>query len=124
MKRIDQQHAMAMLDSIPSSNYQNCGRKRKLTRDQEKAVVAFVKRWRSKRFCTCNYIRAQLKLKVHRKTIGNTLNRYGYYWNAVPKVRGLSGEELQKREVAASRSLPAGAVPLSMRVFFIYLQNS
>ena len=45
VKRIDQQHAMAMLDSIPSGNYKNCGRKRKLTRDQEKAVGAFVKRW-------------------------------------------------------------------------------
>ena len=99
VKRIDQQHAMAMLDSIPLGNYKNCGRKRKLTRDQEKAVVAFVKRWRSKRFCICNCIRAQLKLKVDRKTIGNTLNRYGYYWNAVPKVRGLSEEELQKRKV-------------------------
>ena len=52
VKRIDQQHAMAMLGSIPSGNYKNFGRKRKLTRDQEKAVVAFVKRRRSKRFCT------------------------------------------------------------------------
>ena len=34
-------------------------------------------------------------------TVGlhHVLNRKGYYWRAVPKVRGLSAEELAKRKV-------------------------
>ena len=96
VQRVDT--ALAEGVAVPESGYKNCGRKRKVTPEQEKAIVAFVKSWRSKRFCTCSYIRMTLKLKVNRRTIGNVLNRHGYYWRAVPKVRGLSTEELQKRE--------------------------
>ena len=46
----------------PQARYGNCGRKRKLSLAQEQAIVDFVKKWRHKRFCTCNYIRASLKL--------------------------------------------------------------
>ena len=65
---------------------------------QEKAVVDFVKKWRHKRFCTCNYIRSTMKLKVTNRTISNTLNRHGYFWRPLPKVRGLSAAELAKRK--------------------------
>ena len=65
---------------------------------QEKAVVDFVKKRRNKRFCTCNYIRSTMKLKVTNRTISNTLNRHGYFWRPLPKVRGLSAAELAKRK--------------------------
>ena len=49
--------------AIHKTKYANCGRKRKLTPGQERAVVDFVETWRNKRFCTCGYIRTALKLK-------------------------------------------------------------
>ena len=85
--------------AIPQTKYANCGRKKKLTPEQEKAVVDFVKAWRNKRFCTCNYIRATMKLKVSKRTVSNTLNRHGYFWRPLPKVRGLSAPELAKRKL-------------------------
>ena len=83
---------------VPKTKYANCGRHRKLTPQQEADVIAFVKRWRNKRFCTCNYIRAALKLKVTKRTVSNVLNRHGYFWRLLPKVRGLSVSELAKRK--------------------------
>ena len=83
---------------VPQSRYSNCGRHRKVSEEQAKAVVQFVRTWRHKRFCTCNYIRQVLKLKVHKRTIANVLNRAGYKWRALPKVRGLSDTELAKRK--------------------------
>ena len=70
-----------------------------LDNDQQKAVVAFVREWRQKRFCTCRYIVLQLKLSCTPKTVANVLRRNGYRWRALPKVRGLSKEELDKRKV-------------------------
>ena len=61
-------------------------------------VVEFVKTWRNKRFCTCRYIRTVLKLSVTPRTIARTLNRAGYYWRHIPKVRGFSDAELAKRK--------------------------
>ena len=84
--------------AIPQTKYANCGRRRKLTPEQEAAVVEFVKKWRNKRFCTCNYIRATLKLKVTKRTVSNVLNRQGYFWRSLPKVRGMSVSELAKRK--------------------------
>ena len=82
----------------PSSNYANCGRRKLLTEEQERRIVSFVKAWRNKRFCTCSYIRSALKLKVTKRAVSNVLNRHGYFWRALPKVRGLSEAELAKRK--------------------------
>ena len=87
----------ARTGGIMKTNYTNCGRKKELTKEQEKQVVAFVKKWRSKRFCTCRYIVQELKLKVDRRTVNNVLNRHGYHWRPVPKTTSLSKEDLQKR---------------------------
>ena len=70
--------------AILSTKYANCGRPRKLARQQELDVVAFVKKWRNKRFCTCSCIRSALKFKVTKRTVANTLSRRGYFWRAVP----------------------------------------
>ena len=61
---------------VAHTNYKNCGRKKSLTPEQAKQVVDFVKQWRSKVFCTCRHIRAELKLKVSLTTISRTLNRH------------------------------------------------
>ena len=84
--------------AIPQTKYANCGRKPKLTPEQEKAVVAFVKTWRNKRFCTCSYIRTALKLRVTKRTVPRTLNRHGYFWRCLPKVAGHSASELARRK--------------------------
>ena len=84
--------------AVPQTKYSNCGRHRALTPEQEQAVVNFVKKWRNKRFCTCNYIRSSLRLNVTRRTVSNVLNRHGFFWRALPKVRGLSEQELAKRK--------------------------
>ena len=64
---------------------------------QEKDIVKFVKRWRSKRFCTCRYIPHELRLPVDRRTINNVLNRAGFYWRPVPKTTSLSKDDLDRR---------------------------
>jgi transposase len=84
--------------SIGQTKYGNCGRKRTLTQAEEKAVTDFVHKWRNKRFCTCSYIRSSLKLKVTIRTVSRVLNRNGYFWKPLPKVRGLSAPELAKRK--------------------------
>ncbi len=38
---------------VPKYQYHNCGVKKMLTKRQDARVVAFVKKWRAKRFCTC-----------------------------------------------------------------------
>ena len=85
-------------DRVPRTRYANCGRRPKLTDVQQKAVVDFVRQWRNKRFCTCRYIRAALKIQATKRTIANVLNRHGFFWRAIPKVRGLSDEGLKKRQ--------------------------
>ena len=83
---------------LPKTAYANCGRKRALTDVKESAVVAFVKKWRAKRFCTCQYIAQELKLDVTPRTVANVLNRHGYYWRAVPKVTPLEAKHIAKRK--------------------------
>ena len=86
-------------NDIPTYNYKNCGRKQMLDNEQQKEVVKFVVAWRHKRFCTCRYIVLQLKLDCTPKTIANVLRRNGYRWKALPRVRGLSKAELDKRQM-------------------------
>ena len=83
---------------VAKTNYKNCGRNKALTPEEIRKVVAFVKEWRKKAFCTCRYIRGELKLKVSLATIARTLNNNGYYWRAVPKKSPLSDAQLQKRK--------------------------
>ena len=96
IRRVD---AMQPSDIAPKTNYANCGRRKTLTEEQERGIVAFVKEWRSKFFCTCHYIRNELGLQVTPRTINNVLNNAGYYWKAVPRIQGLSREQLAKRKV-------------------------
>ena len=95
IQRVD---AMSSNDVLPGSGYANCGRKPKLSEADEQKVVAFVKTWRHKRFCTCGYIRTVLKLEVTQRAIANVLNRRGFFWRSLPKARGFSPEELEKRK--------------------------
>lgn len=90
---------------VPQGNYKNCGRKRALTAEEEASVVDFVKQWRGKRFCTCKYIVQSMKLRVGRKTVSRVLNRHGYFWRPVPKIRGLSATELEKRKAFVEEHL-------------------
>ena len=62
--RVDTQRHTAAFKKcgVAKSGYANCGRAPLLTPDQKQAVVAFVKRWRSKRFCAANYIIQERKL--------------------------------------------------------------
>lgn len=84
-------------DGVPANNYKNCGRKQMLSPSQQESIVEFVKKWRTKRFCTCKYVVQALKLKASPRTIGNVLNRHGYFWRPLPKIRGLSSAEIAKR---------------------------
>ena len=44
-------------DGVPRTRYANCRRRSKLGDKEQKAIVAFVKAWRNKRFCTCAYMK-------------------------------------------------------------------
>ena len=70
---------MSFTDVVPETNYSNCGRKKALTDEQEKAIVKFVKQWRHKCFCTCHYIRNELGLGVTPRTVNTVLNNAAYY---------------------------------------------
>ena len=83
---------------LPQPKYANCGRKKALSENQEAEVIAFVQKWRHKVFCTCHYIRNELRLDVCPKTVNNVLNSAGYYWRPVPRIQGLSAEQLAKRK--------------------------
>ena len=82
---------------VAKTNYKNCGRKKALTPEETKKVVEYVKSWRSKVFCTCRHIRAELKLKVSISTIARALNKHGYYWRAVVKKSLLTDDQRKKR---------------------------
>ena len=82
----------------PVDNYKNCGRKEALTEEAKQRIVQFVKEWRNKAFCTCRYIRQELKVKASISTINRVLNDAGYFWKTVPKRQGLTKEQLVKRE--------------------------
>ena len=84
-------------------NYSNCGRAKKLTTEQVKQVVAFVKKWRHKRFCTCRYIIQELKLSVSKRTVARVLNENGFFWKPVPKQHRLKPTELARRRAFVDR---------------------
>ena len=72
---------------IAVTRYANSGRrygadggKYMLTEKQAAQVVEFVKKWRNKRFCTCPYIKRELKLEATPRTIARALNRTKVYW--------------------------------------------
>ena len=81
---------MSAEDYLPKSRYANCGRRKELQASDVKKVVGFVKKLRCKRFCTCRYIRRELKLHVSCRTINRVLNDNGFYWRKVPRIQGLS----------------------------------
>lgn len=86
-------------DDLPGrSGYANCGRKPKLTDAQVQQAVAFVKKWRHKRFCTCRYIINELKLPVTKRRLAMVLNAHGFFWKRVPKTMRLTEKELAKRK--------------------------
>ena len=80
------------------TNYGNCGRKKALSPSQVKAAVAFVRRWRHKRFCTCRYIIQELRLPVTKRTLARTLNANGFFWRPVPKQACLSAKDIARRK--------------------------
>ena len=69
VRRIDSQRHTAALRStgVARTAYRSCGRKQALTSHQKAAIVAFVKQWRHKRFCTSAYIAQELQLSCGRK---------------------------------------------------------
>ena len=101
--------AMSSLDVLPGTNYGNCGRSKAVTEDEERAVIAFVKAWRHKRFCTCRYIKHELKLTAACRTISRVINEHGYTWRQVPKTQGLTKEQLAQRKVFVDKYLNRSA---------------
>lgn len=90
---------------LPTTRYKNSGRrygsdggKYLLTPKQQKSVVAFVKQWRHKRFCTCGYIKREMKLEATPRTIARVLNRHDYHWRQVAKKSPLSKKQLRQRK--------------------------
>ena len=96
VERVDEMKAQGK--DLPTMKYGNCGRKKDLTPEEQKAIIAFVAKWRHKRFCTCSYLAQELKLKVSKRTIARTLNAHGYFWRPVPKLQGLCAKDLGKRK--------------------------
>ena len=78
--------------------YGNCGRTPVLTPQQKSAIVAFVKQWHSKRFCTAAYIVQELRLGCCKKTVIRTLNAAGYHWCPVSKRGKLTDTQLAERK--------------------------
>lgn len=90
---------------IPTTNYKNSGRRYgpdgrrcMISEKDVKALVQFVKQWRNKRFCTCRYIKQELKLDCTLRTVARTLNRNGFYWRQVARKSPLSPKHLQMRK--------------------------
>ena len=89
---------------IAVTGYANSGRrygadggKYLLTAKQTAQVVDFVKQWRHKRFCTCPYIKRELKLEATPRTIARALNRANFYWRPVAKKSPLTKKQLEAR---------------------------
>ena len=70
---------------VPETKNKNCGRRKLLYDMQKLAVVDYVGRWRGKRFCTCAFIKRELKLAVSRQTTTRCLNDFGCFWTPVPQ---------------------------------------
>ena len=94
IRRVDEMGKGAVL---PKTSYENCGRYRLLPDAEQKQIVAFVAQWRTKRFCTCRYIKHEWKLAASPRTISRVLNDHGYYWRTVPRIQGLTEGQLKKR---------------------------
>ena len=62
-------------------------------------MVQFVKDWRNKKFCTCKYIKRELKLEATPRTIARALNRNGYRWCQVSRKSLLTAKQLQQTKV-------------------------
>lgn len=90
---------------VAMTNYKNCGRKRKLTAQEEKMVVEYVQKWRRKLFCTCEHIKKELKLDVSRHTILRTLGRHDFHWREVPRKAFIKPEHLQSRKEFVDKHL-------------------
>ena len=89
---------MGQDELLPKHKYGNCGRKAALAVEEGNQILEFVRKWRHKRFCTCRYIKHELKLKASRRTINRFLNAHGFYWKRVPKFQQLSKDQLEKRK--------------------------
>ena len=74
-------NAVARVDTAgakgAATNYDNCGRKYGedggkylIAPKQEEEVVQLVENWRNKKFCTCKYIKRELKLEATPRTNG------------------------------------------------------
>ena len=112
VRRIDaQRHTVALRRTGAARlTYGNCGRTPSLTANQKSAVVAFVKLWRHKRFCTAAYIIQELRLPCGKRTVHRVLNAAGYHWRPVSKGSKLSESQLEARRsfVDAHIDRPAG----------------
>ena len=99
--RVDAQQHQAHFrrTGIADLAYQNCGRKPVLTPAQKVAVVTFVKKWRSKRFCTAAYITRELRLTCSKRTVHRVLNEAGYHWRPVARRSKLTEDQLKARKV-------------------------
>ena len=93
-----------------TTNLKNCGRrygadggKYLLSQQQQKEVAQFVQKWRNKRFCTCRYIKRELKLEATRRTIARALNRNGYHWCQVSRKSPLTDKQIQQRKLWVNR---------------------
>ena len=62
--------------------YSNCGRTPVLSQEQKSTIVAFVKQWRSKHFCTAAYIVQELQLSCCKKTVIRTLDAAVSPWGS------------------------------------------
>ena len=97
---------------IAVTRYANSGRrygadggKYMLTEKQAAQVVEFVKKWRNKRFCTCPYIKRELKLEATPRTIARALNRAKFHWRQVAKKSPLTKAQLGKRKEFVDKNL-------------------
>ena len=125
-------NAVARLDSngrrgIATTRYENCGRrygedggKYLLTPKQAKEVVQFVQQWRNKRFCTCKYIKRELKIDATPRTIARTLNRNGYHWRQVAKKSPLTAKHLKQRKLWVDRFLHKSPTWWQQNMHLIY----
>ena len=94
---------------VATTAYGNCGRTPVLSQQQKSAIVAFVKHWRSRRFCTAAYIVQELRLSCCKKTVIRTLNAAGYHWRPVSKRGKLTGAQLAERKAFVDAHLDKSA---------------
>ena len=74
-----------------------------MTEEQTKAAVAFVQKWRHKRFCTCRYIIQELHIPLTKRTLARVLNKQGFFWKKVPRTKRLDRKDLEKRKACVEQ---------------------